>query len=156
MSTAQQFYSAFKNKDIQKMWSIYADDITFTDPAFGTLNGEEAKYMWKMLLENEESQFQLNYTIISENNEETTVKWTAQYFFGPNRRTVINHVIAKLSFENGQIKTHTDHFSMWKWSKQALGISGFLLGWTPFFKQKVQKMTQSRLKIYIQKQNESK
>jgi hypothetical protein len=30
---------------------------------------------------------------------------------------------------------HTDDFDIWKWSKQALGIPGHLLGWTTVVKE---------------------
>lgn len=32
---------------------------------------------------------------------------------------------------------HYDHLDFWRWSRQALGTPGLLLGWTPFLKAKV-------------------
>jgi hypothetical protein len=32
---------------------------------------------------------------------------------------------------------HTDDFDIWKWSKQALGIPGHLLGWTGYMQKKI-------------------
>ena len=40
------FYTAFMNKDAEKMVSYYDDDIVFNDPVFKNLKGEEAKDMW--------------------------------------------------------------------------------------------------------------
>jgi len=48
--TIQSFYQAFADYDAEKTVFFYADDIEFTDPAFGTLKGERAKNMWRMLL----------------------------------------------------------------------------------------------------------
>jgi hypothetical protein len=40
---------------------------------------------------------------------------------------------------------------LWKWTKQAMGAPGYLLGWTPFFKNKIQATTNSRLDKFIEK-----
>jgi hypothetical protein len=31
----------------------------------------------------------------------------------------------------------TDDFDIWKWSKQALGLTGYLFGWTGFMQNKI-------------------
>ena len=38
---------------------------------------------------------------------------------------------------DGKIIKHTDIFDLWEWSKQALGVSGYLLGWSGFMKNKI-------------------
>ena len=39
---------------------------------------------------------------------------------------------------------------MWKWSKQALGLPGFLLGWTPAMKKKIQENVNAKLDEFIE------
>ena len=57
-----QFYTAFKNLDAETMVSLYQDDIMFEDPAFGVLKGEEAKAMWRMLVESQKGKnFQVSF-----------------------------------------------------------------------------------------------
>ena len=51
----QKFYSAFASKNIEDMIDCYHDDIRFEDPAFGILEGNRAKSMWRMLLKNNKS-----------------------------------------------------------------------------------------------------
>ena len=58
---------------------------------------------------------------------------------------MVNEIDAKFTFENGLIKTHVDHFDMWRWSSQAFGPKGKLLGWMPFFHKKVQETARGRL-----------
>jgi len=41
----EKFYTAFQNKDAEIMISCYHDDIIFCDPAFGEINGDDAKAM---------------------------------------------------------------------------------------------------------------
>jgi hypothetical protein len=50
---------------------------------------------------------------------------------------VINRIRAEFFFKDGLIIRHTDDFDIWKWSKQALGIPGHLLGWTGYMQKKI-------------------
>jgi hypothetical protein len=59
---------------------------------------------------------------------------------------------AEFEFEDGLIIKHTDRFGVWKWSHQALGLKGLLLGWTSFMRNKIQESAQLSLKKYIEKQ----
>ena len=45
----RNFYESFANNDADGMIACYADDIEFSDPAFGKLKGADAKNMWRML-----------------------------------------------------------------------------------------------------------
>jgi hypothetical protein len=60
----EHFYHSFKYKDVKEMIACYHDDIVFTDPAFGTLKGVEAKNMWRMLL-GQNSTLEIDYSNIS-------------------------------------------------------------------------------------------
>lgn len=145
----QKFYSAFAEGDAETMISCYNDDIIFTDPAFGTLKGINAKAMWKMLLSNKKSQAQVSFNNIDANGDSGTAQWTAKYNYGPKSRTVTNQVHAHFEFKNGKISKHTDNFNLWKWTQQALGLSGYLLGWSNFMKNKIQAETGKKLNAYM-------
>ena len=41
---------------------------------------------------------------------------------------------ATFKIADGLIVDHVDRFSFWKWSRQAIGTKGLLLGWTPFLR----------------------
>ena len=56
---------------------------------------------------------------------------------------------AAFTFEDGLIRTHVDRFDFWSWSRQALGVPGLLLGWTPFLRAKVAAEAQKGLDAYI-------
>jgi hypothetical protein len=62
---------------------------------------------------------------------------------------VRNEVDATFVFADGLIAKHDDRFDLWKWSSQALGPSGTLLGWTPFVRAKIAKMAAGRLDAYL-------
>ena len=59
---------------------------------------------------------------------------------------------ATFEFEDGKIIKHTDDFDLWKWTKQALGFLGYLLGWSSFMKNKIQSKTTILLSNYIKRQ----
>jgi hypothetical protein len=56
--------------------------------------------------------------------------------FQQNQPTVTNKIGASFQFRDGLIYRHIDHFNVWKWCQQALGLSGLLLGWTGFLQRK--------------------
>lgn len=144
-----KFYQSFAQGNAEEMIKCYHDDITFKDPAFGRLEGDRAKQMWSMLLSRANGDLYIKYSNVVANDDRGAAKWIATYPYGPNKRRVVNHINAKFEFKDGKIINHVDDFSMWKWSKQALGISGLILGWTPYLQNKVQATTNSLLDNFI-------
>ena len=146
----KNFYSAFQQLDHIKMNQYYSDDIVFFDPVFGLLKGDEAKYMWEMLCKNAKD-FSLTFgNIIALDEEYSTCDWVATYTFSKTSKTVVNKIKANMRFENGKIIEHSDAFSIHKWSKQALGLTGELFGWNSFFQRKIKNQAKRNLINFIQ------
>ena len=132
------------------MAACYHEEAEFTDPAFGTLNAEQAKAMWQMLVERSKGNLKVVFSEVNADAEKGSAHWEAFYTFSKTGRNVHNKIDAHFEFKKGKIYRHHDHFNLWKWSSQALGISGFLLGYTSFFKNKLQKQTRKLLTDYMQ------
>ena len=147
----KKFYQSFSNADAEGMVSCYHDEIQFEDPAFGILKGEDAKNMWRMLVERSKGQIKITFRNVVANDKTGSAYWEAHYTFGQTGRKVINKISAQFEFKEGKIIKHTDHFSMWKWSRQALGLSGFLLGWSSFMRKKIQQRSNLLLKSFAAK-----
>jgi len=144
------FYEAFQKKDYVAMNSCYSDDIVFFDPAFGLLKGDEVRYMWEMLCTNAKD-FSLTFGNIIELDEEYyTCDWVATYTFSKTGRKVVNKVRANMKFFDGRIIEHSDAFSLHKWSAQALGFSGWLLGWNKFFQNKIKNTAKKNLLKFME------
>ncbi len=126
------------------MQNCYADNHVFNDPVFGILQGDEVKVMWKMLAKNAKN-FSLEYNSIECDGEYGTCNWIAFYTFSKTGRRVVNNVKAHLRIENGKITEHTDEFDFYKWSRQALGLPGMLLGWSGYLKNKIKHDAKTRL-----------
>lgn len=145
----EKFYKAFSNLDAETMVSCYHDDIVFEDPAFGILKGERAKNMWRMLCESQKNKdFQVNFSNIEANENAGTAHWEAFYTFSKTGRKVHNRIHAKFDFKDGKIIKHTDTFNLHSWAKQALGLKGFVLGKTIYFKNKLKAQTNRLLDNY--------
>lgn len=146
------FYKAFKELDAETMVSCYHEEVQFEDPAFGILDGARAKNMWRMLCSSQQGKdFIVTISDISCENQAGKAHWEAFYTFGKTGRKVHNKIDAKFELKDGKIIRHTDRFSLYRWAKQAFGISGLLLGWTPFFRKKLQRQTNRLLDKFEQK-----
>src|SRR5687768_13093284 len=150
-----RFYTAFQKLDHQTMNSCYSDDIVFSDPAFGLLRGDEAKYMWEMLCTNAKD-FSLTFSNIQLLDEEyATCNWVATYTFSKTGRRVVNKIKAFMRLKDGKITEHSDAFRMSVWAAQALGWKGQLFGWMGWMKRKIQRNARNNLIRFIEKKNEA-
>jgi uncharacterized protein len=144
----EDFYTAFNQLDAEQMIASYHDEVVFWDPVFENLDAPKAKAMWKMLCGNAKD-FSLDFRDVKAGDEYGSCNWVAVYTFSKTGRQVINDVKAHFKFHEGKIVEHMDDFDLWKWSRQALGTSGWLFGWTPFIQRKIRKNAKSSLKKYI-------
>ena len=144
------FYTCFQKKDYQGMQECYADEAVFNDEAFKNLDSNEVKAMWEMLCKTGK-ELKLTFGNISETNGGATAEWTASYLFSRTGKMVVNNVHARFEIENGKIIGHTDTFDFYVWAKQAFGFTGRLLGWTPYFKNKVQTTARESLTNFMNK-----
>ena len=146
----QQFYNAFQQLDAETMTTCYATDVQFSDPVFTNLLGPEASDMWRMLTSKAQN-FSLTFDGIRANDQSGQAHWIATYTFSQTGRTVVNDIHASFIFKDGKIVRHQDHFNLWKWTHQALGFKGLLLGWTPFLQNAVRAQATKGLKIFRSK-----
>ncbi|KAA3618463.1 MAG: nuclear transport factor 2 family protein [Calditrichaeota bacterium] len=147
------FYTAFTKGDYKTMQKCYHQDAQFSDPVFQGLDSKEVKAMWHMLCENGKD-LQVTFGNIGIFDTSAKVTWKAVYSFGKNRRIVHNVIDAQFYFKDGLIIQHIDSFNLWKWSKMALGLPAFLLGWTGFMQEKVRQTAKKQLAQFTKKHPE--
>lgn len=145
------FYNGLASRDGDAMVSCYHDTVVFEDPAFGELQADDAKAMWQMLCSSD-TDLRVRHTVLDVGASTASVNWIADYTFTTTGRAVTNDVTATLQFKDGRIIDHRDNFSFWKWSSQALGMPGKLLGWSPMLKSKVRSTTRTTLDTFRAKQ----
>jgi ketosteroid isomerase-like protein len=144
----EKFYNSFAAGDAEGMASVYSDDIHFRDPAFGDLYGNDVKNMWRMLIKSSKGNLKISHSDVQADEKNGSAKWIATYTFSKTGRHVVNKITARFEFSNGKIIRHVDSFDLWKWSRQALGLSGYILGWSSFMKNKINKQAKASLAKY--------
>lgn len=142
-----EFYQAFNRLDAEAMSACYTEDVLFSDPVFGELRGRQAGDMWRMLTSRAKD-FSVTYDNVRADERTGGVHWVATYLFSQTGNTVVNDIQARFVFRDGKICEHHDHFDLWRWSRQALGIKGALLGWTPFVQNAIRAQAQKGLKAF--------
>ena len=140
------FYNAFQKRDFKTMTNCYHPEASFRDEAF-ELKGSEIGAMWQMLCEKGKD-LEIIFTV-SDKEQVVTAHWEAKYTFSQTGRKVYNIIDAKFEFKDDKIFKHVDHFNFWNWSKQALGLPGLLLGWSPMLKSKVKQSAKQSLDSFI-------
>ncbi len=139
-----RFYEAFQRKDAEAMGACYHDEAVFMDPAFGRLTAAEARAMWAMLLARSKG-LDLTFQVLHADDGSGSVHWEAKYPFSKTGRPVHNVIEAQFGFHEGLILAHRDRFDLWRWSRQALGLSGLLLGWSPWMNGRIQREARTQL-----------
>lgn len=144
----ERFYSAFARRDHVAMAEAYTPDARFSDPAFGELRGDEVRAMWRMLCERGQD-LEVSHRDVEADGERGSARWQADYTFSATGRRVHNEIEASFRFRDGLISEHDDRFSLWRWSRQALGPIGLALGWSPPIRSKVQGEARRSLRAFM-------
>jgi hypothetical protein len=149
-ATIERLYAAFARLDGPAMQACYAADASFQDEVFTLQGAPEIGGMWRMLCEATLAKGQAHWKIETSAITERSAHWDAHYLFSATGRQVLNRIDAEFEFDrNGLITRHRDRFDFWRWSRQALGLPGLLLGWTPLLRQKVRKQAAANLQRYL-------
>src|SRR5215212_5031689 len=144
----QRFYGAFARHDGDTMAACYAPGARFSDPVFPDLRDEEPGAMWRMLTGQAQD---LSVELREHEADDTrgSARWIARYTFTRTGRPVVNDVGASFRFADGLIAEHQDEFSFHRWSRQALGTPGLLLGWTPLLRAATRRQARASLDAYM-------
>jgi hypothetical protein len=152
--TIETFYSAFQKLDGAAMAACYAPDASFQDPVFTLQGRPRIGGMWQMLTEATQAKgrdvWRLEYNQVRAQGSEGSAHWEAHYRFSTTGRMVHNIIDARFRFDAaGLIVEHVDRFGFWRWSRQALGAPGWLLGWTPMLHAKIRERAGGNLDKFL-------
>jgi ketosteroid isomerase-like protein len=146
----KDFYTAFSKRDAETMAAQYHEKIHFSDPVFPDLDGPQAGAMWAMLCERGKD-LEITFGGVEADDTSGKARWEAHYTFSATGNKVHNIIDATFRFEDGKIIDHKDQFDLYKWSKQALGVKGLLLGWAPPVQNAVRAQAAKGLEIWMSK-----
>ncbi len=149
-ATIERFYAAFARLDADTMAACYAEDARFDDEVFSLSGRQRIGGMWRMLCTATKAKGQAHWKLDFSAVTERSAHWEAHYLFSATGRQVLNRIDAEFEFDaNGLITRHRDRFDFWAWSRQALGLPGVLLGWTPFLRAKVRAQAAASLQRFL-------
>ncbi|HEV2999409.1 MAG TPA: nuclear transport factor 2 family protein [Solirubrobacteraceae bacterium] len=147
----ERFYRAFDARDAETMNALYAPGATFSDPAFGTLDGDEVRAMWTMLTR-QATDLSVIASDVRADGDSGSAHWRAAYTFTATGRPVVNEIDATFRFDaQGRIVEHRDRFSLWRWARQALGPAGLLLGSNPVGQALLRRRARARLAAFMRR-----
>ena len=136
--TIERFYKAFAGLDAKTMAACYALDSQFDDEVFSLRGRTHVGGMWAMLCTAVKKSGRNDWKLEVSRITEKSAHWEPTYRFSQTGRMVRNIIDAEFEFDSqGLIKRHRDRFNFWHWSRQALGMPGWLLGWTGWMRAKV-------------------
>ena len=92
--------------------------------------------------------FSLTFDHVAADAQSGSAHWIAHYVFTQSGNRVSNDIQARFVFANGLIAEHRDSFDLWRWSRQALGAKGALLGWTPFVQNAIRQQARKGLTAF--------
>ncbi len=147
-----RFYAAFAALDAATMAACYAPQAKFRDEVFELDGRDEIASMWRMLCTAAQTKgrdvWSLEFSGVDADADRGRAHWEAHYHFSATGRLVHNRIESRFEFRDGLIVAQTDSFDFWAWSRQALGAPGWLLGWTPLLRKKVQAQAAVNLSIF--------
>lgn len=148
VEVVNRFYSAFARHDAASMAACYHRDVTFHDPVFLTLQGDRARGLWRLLCERAKD-MTLQWGDIIATEHAATAHWEAKYRLLVTGRKVHKIAVAQFEFKDGLIWKHTDQFDIRRWTRQALGLAGLLVGHTEKTQSKIRAAVIETLDDYL-------
>jgi ketosteroid isomerase-like protein len=139
-----RFYTAFQRRDSAGMAACCHPQVHFSDPVFPNLRGRDVTLMWEMLCRRGQD-LRIHFNSVQADDQAGTAEWEAWYTFSATGRPVHNRISAEFAFREGTIIRHIDRFPFWRWSRQALGPVGGLLGWSGLVRGRVRKQAKAAL-----------
>jgi hypothetical protein len=144
----ERLYEGLRTRNGDDMAACYTSGARFEDPAFGVLSGDQIGGMWRMLTSRSDG-IAVDLSDVRVDGDTGSANWVARYTFGPKRRPVVNRIAARYRFEDGLISAHVDTFSFHAWARQALGPIGWVLGGTPYLRNRVQGQARRNLERFL-------
>ena len=134
------------------MQASYHPEAKFSDPVFQNLSSHEVQAMWEMLLTSSKD-LAVSFKDVKAEGSQGSARWEAHYTFTLTGKKVHNIIDASFVLKDGKILSHHDSFDLWRWSRMAFGISGVVLGWSPFMQNKIRQKARRRLTEFMKKKN---
>lgn len=132
----ERFFDAMQRCDTEALRTSYHPALRFDDPLISTTSvGDRLDWcgmLWSPRDADGQRIWQLELEEVRTRGALATARWNLRYRYTPTKRLIDQALHSHFSFDaDGRITTQRDSFDFWRWSRQAHGLLGLLLGWTP-------------------------
>jgi len=162
----ERLVAAFARLDGDAMAACHSANASFQDQAFSLQGQRQIGGMWRTLCsatgERGRAAWKLDLRRLTDRSAHWEAHWEAQreaqreacYRFNASGRLVHKRIDAEFDLDAaGLAQRHRDRFDFWRWSRQALGLPGRMLGSTPFPGNKVRAQAAAKLQQYLAKRS---
>jgi len=122
----RQFYASLAARDAEGAARCYHPEVFLSEPLHPRLRGAAAADLWRMRLAGADP-IEIRLEEASGDAGGALARWSARSTV--RGRPVVVRGRSMFAFRDGRISRHYDHYSLWRWSSQALGPAGAALGW---------------------------
>ena len=154
----ERLVAAFARLDGDAMAACHSAIASFQDEAFSLQGQRQIGGMWRTLCsatgERGRAAWKLDLRRLTDRSAHREAQRKACYRFNASGRLVHKRIDAEFDLDAaGLAQRHRDRFDFWRWSRQALGLPGRLLGSTPFLRNKVHAQAAATLQLYVAKRS---
>jgi hypothetical protein len=125
-SLVRQLFAALAARRPEDAAACYHPEVFYSEPLHPRLRGESVIDLWRMRLAPGEP-YDIRLDEASGGGDGAAARWTVRTRV--RGREVEIHGRSLFAFREGRISRHYDHYSLWRWSAQALGPAGAAFGW---------------------------
>ncbi|MBO9619550.1 MAG: nuclear transport factor 2 family protein [Niabella sp.] len=147
------FFEAFERLDYGQMNDLYVDDIIYSDPLFGLLQGPAVKDRWELICTSVKDFHLTIFKTEAIDGEYATCSWQVDYFSVRLHKQIVFSAKTFMKIVDGAITEHSEGYNLTQWIGKAYGLKGRLFGWTNFMKRKVQKEQLQALERFSKSKN---
>lgn len=132
----ERFFDALRRCDKAALRDCCSPGLRFDDPLI-SITGRDDRLDWCTLLwtpcdGDGQRIWHLELDDVHTRGPLGTARWNLRYRYTPTGRLIELAVTSQFTFDpDGSITAQRDSFDFWRWSRQAHGLLGLLLGWTP-------------------------
>jgi hypothetical protein len=129
-TTVEQLFKAAQARDPDAILLAYAEEALIDHPLLGSLSRADYAAALTAFLQ-ETPDYELTFQINHAGIDHAEAEWTLSYVFHATGRSIVTKGETAFRLSGLRIIHQRDDFDRRDWSRQALGLSGFVLSFVP-------------------------
>ena len=145
LQTIDAYFTAFVERDFNKMKSFYHQEVSYFDPLCGYLNGLQVVSMFEVIY-GCLNDFKLEETAVRDQGDGYfIIDFIVFYTSLKTGNKIALNIKAFLKLEDQKITEQSHGYSLHNLFKQEYGFAGWLLGWNRFYQNRIKIQTRKKI-----------